>query len=123
MGHPVEPSSEGVYLALERALAEARCVPSNLAAVYWHGTGTVQNDRTEAEAARRLFGTDAPIGTTTKGVFGHAMGASAALSILAAGETIATRLLPPVAGLHETEFPHMNLLTGDFAKVGEGPLL
>jgi 3-oxoacyl-[acyl-carrier-protein] synthase II len=120
--HPVEPSAEGIAQSLDRALAGAGRAPSSLAAVYWHGTGTVQNDRAEAEAARRVFGADAPAGTSTKGVFGHAMGASAALSILAAAETITTRLLPPVAGLEEPEFPHLNLSAGRPAEVGDGPV-
>lgn len=121
--HPVEPSAEGVCDAVQHALAEAGHRPADLAAVYWHGTGTIQNDRTEAQAARRMFGGDVPPGTTTKGAFGHAMGASAALSILAAGETIKSHRLPPVAGLEEAEFPELNIVAGRFAEVGTGPVV
>lgn len=107
--HPVEPSVGGVCEAVGVALRESRSSPHDLSAVYWHGTGTVQNDRTEAEAAKRIFGRPVPPGTSTKGTLGHAMGASAALSILAAAETIRSGLLPPVAGLEDPEFAHLNL--------------
>lgn len=120
--HPVEPSAEGIVDSIQRALGEARQDAADLAAVYWHGTGTVQNDRSEAEAADKLFGANAPIGTSTKGAFGHAMGASAALSILAAAETTRTRVIPPVAGLNESEFPHMRLVQGKATSVSSGPI-
>jgi 3-oxoacyl-[acyl-carrier-protein] synthase II len=121
--HPVEPSVDGVCDAVRRALAEAGRSPRDVTAVYWHGTGTVQNDRTEAEAARRLFGDEAPIGSATKGSFGHAMGASAALSILAAGETIRSRLVPPTAGLEEPAFPNLRLAQASPAEAAAGPAL
>jgi 3-oxoacyl-[acyl-carrier-protein] synthase II len=120
--HPVEPSADGICEAVQRALADAGCVAPDLAAVYWHGTGTIQNDRAEAEAARQLFGAAVPPGTTTKGAFGHTMGASSALSMLAAAETVKSHLLPPVAGLEDIEFPHLNLVTETSAQVNPGPV-
>jgi 3-oxoacyl-[acyl-carrier-protein] synthase II len=120
--HAVEPSADGVRTALQHALNDAGLRASDLTAIYWHGTGTVQNDRVEASAALALFGNAAPPGTTTKGAFGHAMGASAALSILAAGETITSGVLPAVAGLQHCEFPHLNIACGEPVKVKRGPV-
>ena len=120
--HPVEPSADGLSRALERACVESRNSPRCLAGVYWHGTGTLQNDRTEADVAKRLFGSAAPPGTSTKGAFGHAMGASSALSILAAGESLSSRRLPPVAGLNDTAFPWMNLVMGEPRQLVDGPI-
>lgn len=120
--HPVEPGADGLERALRAALAEAACQPGDLAGVYWHGTGTVQNDRTEAVVAQRLFGNAAPPGTSTKGSFGHAMGASAALSILACGETLQSGHMPQVAGLEDSEFPDMHLVQGSRRRLPPGPL-
>jgi 3-oxoacyl-[acyl-carrier-protein] synthase II len=120
--HPVEPSVEGVCFAVSRALADAGRAASDLAAVYWHGTGTVQNDRTEAGAALRLFGERAPSGTSTKATFGHAMGASGALSVRAAAETLATCIVPPIAGLEDPEFSKLNLVMGDCREIPGGPV-
>lgn len=120
--HPVEPGADGLERALRAALAEACCQPRDLAGVYWHGTGTVQNDRTEAIVAQRLFGDAAPPGTSTKGSFGHAMGASAALSILACGETLQNGDMPPVAGLEDSEFPDMHLVQRSRRRLPAGPL-
>lgn len=121
--HHVEPSTQGVVDAVRHALDEARCAPAEVSAVYWHGSGTVQNDRVEAEAARQLFGSNVPPGTATKGAFGHTMGASAALSILAAAETIATGALPPVAGLEQSEYPHLRMAADGVMKVDCGPVV
>lgn len=120
--HPVETSPQGVCDALNEALDEAALLPTDLAAVYWHGTGTIQNDRTEAQAATKLFAGSPPPGTSTKGAFGHAMGASAALSLLAAGETVTYRRLPPVAGLEHPDFPDLNLTMTESREVAGGPI-
>lgn len=120
--HPVEPSLEGVCHAMHQALADARCAPSDLCGVYWHGTGTLQNDRIEAAAAESLFQRRVPPGTSSKGAFGHAMGASAALSVAAAIETIASGLMPPVASLENPEYPDMNLVMGTARRITPGPV-
>jgi 3-oxoacyl-[acyl-carrier-protein] synthase II len=46
-----------------------------------HGTGTVQNDETEARAIRAVFGTKSnqPYINSTKGLIGHTLGASGAI--------------------------------------------
>ena len=121
--HAVEPTTRGIADAARHALDEARCAPTEVSAVYWHGSGTIQNDRAEAEAACQLFGSEVPPGTATKGAFGHTMGASAALSILAAAETIAAHTLPPVAGLEEPEYPQLRMATDQPMQVDPGPVL
>jgi 3-oxoacyl-[acyl-carrier-protein] synthase II len=120
--HPVEPSADGISFAIQRAIQEARLTPKDLVAIYWHGTGTIQNDRAEAAAASQVFGSAVPRGTSTKGVFGHTMGASASLSIMAAAETVQTGLIPHVGGLRESEFGHLNLVTQQPAHVHPGPV-
>lgn len=121
--HSVEPSVDGLQAAIARALASAGKSPTDIAAVYWHGTGTIQNDRTEAEVASRLWGDAPPPGTSVKGAFGHTMGASAALSFLGAGETLSTGKLPPTAGLKVPAFDALNIASGAPVDVSDGPIL
>ncbi len=120
--HVVEPTSAGITDAVRAALDEARVRPEEVSAVYWHGTGTRQNDEAEAAAAGDIFGV-CPPGTSTKGVFGHAMGASAVLNLLAARETLRCGLLPPTAMLDAPAFPHLNIVAGQPALVPRGPVL
>lgn len=106
--HLVEPSVDGLEEVLHGALGAM--APEKVGGVFWHGTGTRQNDATEAEAARRVFGTAIPPGTSVKGIFGHTMGASSAFSILAAGDALASGFVPVVAGLERPDFTDLNLV-------------
>jgi 3-oxoacyl-[acyl-carrier-protein] synthase II len=111
--HSVEPSADGIASALRNAISQAEIAAKDIGAVYWHGTGTIQNDRAEAKVAHEVFGDNVPPGTSTKGVFGHAMGASCALSILAACETVNSGIIPHVAGLENVAFDNLNLICGE----------
>jgi 3-oxoacyl-[acyl-carrier-protein] synthase II len=121
--HAVEPATDGIVMAIRAALEQAKVRTSELLGVYWHGSGTIQNDAAEAEAAAVLFGRRSPPCTATKGTFGHSMGASAGLSTLAACETVRTGRLPPINGLRETTFPWLDLVKGKPRVVQRGPLL
>ena len=69
-----------------------------------HGTGTEANDRVEAEAIYRVFGERARTIaiSSTKGLHGHAIGASGAMELLATVLGFRRGLLPASAGLGET---------------------
>lgn len=82
--HQTAPEPDGRYLerALRTALTHAQ-VPA--AAVDWihaHGTGTRDNDRTEAAALARVCGT-VPV-SSSKRVTGHTLGAAALFGTVAA---------------------------------------
>lgn len=121
--HSVEPSVEGLHAAIAKALAQAGVRAEDIAAVFWHGTGTLQNDRTEAEVARLLFGDRTPPGTSVKGAFGHTMGASAALSVLAATEALFLGTLPPTVGLAVPAFEHLRIVQDGPQAIAPGPVL
>lgn len=78
--------SGATIVALGRsALAAAGRRPEDVAHISAHGTSTVQNDRTEAQAFRALLGAradDVPV-TALKSMTGHAIGASGALETAA----------------------------------------
>lgn len=56
---------------LRGCLEDAEIEPGELDGVVAHGTGTVANDRAEAEVLQRIFGVHAPKVVTPKAVIGH----------------------------------------------------
>jgi 3-oxoacyl-[acyl-carrier-protein] synthase II len=120
--HAVEPTAAGIEKAIRAALDEAHIKPEEVACVYWHGTGTIQNDAAEAQAAAALFSAPPP-GSGTKGVFGHSMGASGLLNVAAAVESLKTGILPAAYGLDSPAFPEMNIVANKATVVTDGPAL
>jgi len=86
--HMSSPHPEGIgaKLAMERALASARLVPTDIDYINLHGTATRVGDAAEDLAVAALFGHDTPC-SSTKGQTGHTLGAAgiveAILSVLA----------------------------------------
>lgn len=88
------PDGAGAEQSMRAALLSAGLTPDAVTAIYAHGTGTPLNDAMEAEAVARIFGTVPPI-TSTKGQYGHAMGASGALNLAFAVQTAREGVIPP----------------------------
>jgi 3-oxoacyl-(acyl-carrier-protein) synthase len=101
--HVVRPDERGTgaVLALRRALADAGLEPDAIDYVNTHGTGTPQNDPVELAAITQVFGERAasiPI-SSTKGMLGHALGASGAGETVICALALRERFLPPTVGL------------------------
>jgi 3-oxoacyl-[acyl-carrier-protein] synthase-1 len=81
------PDGEGAYLAMKKALENARLAPDQIDYINAHGTGTGNNDLSEGTAIMRLFGNKIPPVSSTKMYTGHttsaAGGVEAVISILA----------------------------------------
>ena len=71
----VSPSPEGAARAMRLALAEAR---SPIDYINAHATSTRLGDMSELEAIREVFGSDIPAISSTKGLSGHSIAATAA---------------------------------------------
>lgn len=69
-------SGEGAYLAMKGALEMSEISRKNIGYINVHGTGTPNNDASEATAMKRLFGTEIPAYSSTKGFTGHTLGAA-----------------------------------------------
>ena len=121
--HIVEPNPEGVRCVLEEAIEQAGLTSNDINGIYWHGTGTKHNDRTESLVSELMFGEKSPPCTSTKGSLGHTMGASGAYNILAACATNETGLISPVASLIESEYPNLDVVQGAPREVQPGPVL
>lgn len=120
----VSPSGQGAVECMRAALADAGVGPGDIGHVNAHGTGTAMNDRVESASLHEVFGSHPPPVTSTKGVTGHAAGASGAFEAAAAALTLHHRLLPPLAPDHQPDpdIP-LELVTGGTRPWEPGPLL
>jgi len=75
------PGGEQIERMIRAALADADLTPRDVDYVNAHGTGTRNNDQTEAEAIDRIFGKSARV-NSTKSLIGHTIGASGAIEAL-----------------------------------------
>jgi 3-oxoacyl-[acyl-carrier-protein] synthase II len=100
-----DANGRGLELAIRSALDEAGLTPADVEFVSAHGTGTLVNDRIEADVLRRVLGRRAPETpvNSIKASIGHTMGAAAALEavmcLLAGREGV----VPQTLGLEEPD--------------------
>ena len=66
-----QPSSEGSYIAMQRALTDAHVMAEDIDYVNAHATSTQQGDEEEAIALSRLFGGKKAWISSTKSMTGH----------------------------------------------------
>ncbi|MGB2984500.1 MAG: beta-ketoacyl-[acyl-carrier-protein] synthase family protein [Phycisphaerae bacterium] len=81
--HMAQPHSESIIACLNNALGAAGLPPDAIDYVNAHATGTLQGDQAEAEALRAVFGAGNVPVSGLKGYFGHTLGASGALELIA----------------------------------------
>ena len=72
-------NGEGAFLAMREALEMAGLQPSDIDYVNAHGTGTPNNDQSESVALQRIFGSNLPPVSSTKGFIGHTTSASGSI--------------------------------------------
>jgi 3-oxoacyl-[acyl-carrier-protein] synthase II len=97
------PGGVGAIACMELALADAGVTTADVVHINAHGTSTPLNDAAEAEAIAKVFGHPSPAVTSTKGVTGHALGASGALEAAAVLLAMEHKLIPPTGGLKELD--------------------
>ena len=73
------PDGEGAYRAMKEALQLADIQPDQIDYINAHGTGTPNNDLSESQAVKRLFGDNAPPMSSTKQFTGHTTSASGSI--------------------------------------------
>lgn len=98
--HPASPDPEGkgALTAMKAALEDAGVPVSAIDYISVHGTGTVENDLTEAKALHALFGENAPPLSSIKGSIGHTLGASGAIEAGIAALSIKEGRMPGTTG-------------------------
>ncbi len=103
-----DPHGKGALNAMKAALEDAGVPPSEVDYISVHGTGTVENDFTEARAIRALFEERPPPLSSIKGSMGHSLAASGAIEAGIAAMSIKEGLMPGTTGCARPD-PHLGL--------------
>lgn len=97
--HVSRPSGVGIRQAMRSATEMARLSPAQVDYINAHGSGTIDNDRVEAEAIHEVFG-DHPVPvSSTKHYFGHTLGAAGAIEAVVSVLVLREQSLPPNLGM------------------------
>lgn len=124
--HITAPSPDGAGAArcMELAIDDAGLAPGDIAHINAHGTSTPLNDRCEADAISKVFGTSGPPVTSIKGITGHATAAAGAIEAVSVALTIDRREIPPTAGLvHLDPEISLDVVTGSARPWQPGPVI
>ncbi len=98
--HPAQPhpDGDGAFSAMEKALFDSGTEASSIDYINLHGTGTIDNDRSEAAAVIKLFGNNIPPLSSIKGLIGHSLGASGAIEAVVSTMAIKEGFIPANTG-------------------------
>jgi 3-oxoacyl-[acyl-carrier-protein] synthase-1 len=95
------PEGKGAQAAMQKALEVANLSPAKIDYVNAHGTGTANNDSSEAAAMQTIFQTNVPPFSSTKAYTGHTLAAAAGIEAVISILSIN----------HKTIFPNLNCHT------------
>jgi 3-oxoacyl-(acyl-carrier-protein) synthase len=98
--HPTapDPQGRGAARAMKAAVADAGISLADVGYINLHGTGTPDNDLSEARAVGTLFGDRQPLLSSIKGAFGHSLGAAGAIEAVVSAIGISQNLVPANTG-------------------------
>jgi 3-oxoacyl-[acyl-carrier-protein] synthase II len=124
--HNTAPDTDGAgaIACMHQALADAHLAPEAIGHVNAHGTSTPLNDAAEAAALVKVFDTDGPPVTSTKGVTGHLVGAAGAVEAVIALLAAREGRVPPVPNLADPDVePAVDLVANQPRPIAAGPVL
>jgi 3-oxoacyl-[acyl-carrier-protein] synthase II len=105
--HMTAPRPDGreAARAIRAALADARIAPERIGYLNAHGSSTPLNEPAESRAIRAAFGvlTDRIAVSGTKGLYGHALGASGAIEAAITAMALDREILPGTCNLEEPD--------------------
>jgi 3-oxoacyl-[acyl-carrier-protein] synthase II len=95
------PDASQAARAMRLALQDGHVAPSEVSYVNAHGSSTPLNDPTETAAIRQVFGdhSEKLQVSSTKGYYGHALGASGAFEVAISALALEREWLPPTLNL------------------------
>ena len=98
--HPAQPHPQGLgaLTAMQLAVQDAGLNPEQIDYINLHGTGTLDNDRSEALAVKAMFGQSPPPVSSIKGALGHSLAASGAIEAVVAVHCIEQGWIPVNTG-------------------------
>jgi len=108
--HPAQPhpDGKGALAAMRCALTQAGVAPNQIDYINLHGTGTVDNDRSETKAINQLFDDAPPSLSSIKGATGHSLAASGAIEAVVAVHAIEQGRVPANVGCRHID-PDLNV--------------
>ncbi len=100
-----DPDGEGPVLCMEMALHDANVLSEDVGYINAHGTATVQNDKIETLAIKRVFGEHAYglAVSSTKSMTGHLLGASGAVETIYSALALRHQILPPTINYRDSD--------------------
>ena len=101
---------EGMAATMEKALANAGVVKSEVGYINAHGTSTELNDRYETMAIKQVFGDLAgciPV-SSSKSMIGHTIGAAGAIEAIITVQALKEGILPPTINYNDPD-PDLDL--------------
>jgi 3-oxoacyl-[acyl-carrier-protein] synthase-1/3-oxoacyl-[acyl-carrier-protein] synthase II len=103
--HPAtpHPRGQGALAAMQAALMDAGISTSDIDYINLHGTGTLDNDISEARAIDTLFSGKKPLLSSVKGACGHSLAAAGAIEAVIAALSISSSLVPANVGCHRPD--------------------
>jgi len=108
--HMTNPSEKGIENAMKNAVNFSRINPQEIDYISAHGTGTIENDKTECRALKNFFNSTLgriPV-SSIKSMLGHTMGAASALEAIACCLVVKKGIIPPTINI-ESQDPLCNI--------------
>jgi 3-oxoacyl-[acyl-carrier-protein] synthase II len=103
------PDGSSVARAMALAIQNAGLTPSDIDYINAHGTSTPHNDLVETRAIKTVFGHSPKVPvSSTKGMTGHCLSASAAVEAVICCEALRRGIIPPTMNLQEPD-PELDL--------------
>jgi len=97
-----DPSARGAIAAIKQALLMGDIDKKQVGYVSAHGTGTLANDRMEANALFHIWGEDI-VTSSIKANIGHTLGAASAIEAVVCVKALETGMLPHTLNLVEKD--------------------
>ena len=94
-----DKNGDGIMLAIERSLCDAKLNIKDIKLVNAHGSGTRINDAVETKVYNNLFSNSSCLIFATKGAFGHTLGATGALEAMCLIMALNNKFVPPIYNL------------------------
>lgn len=103
--HATQPTPEGAARAMQAAIEEADIKTGDIQYINCHGTGTVVNDRAEAQAMSMVFGEKLSdvYATSTKSALGHLLGTAGSMEAVITTLAITKKQIPPMINLDQPD--------------------
>lgn len=111
-------NSEGMVIAIKKALKSAGIDEDGISFIAAHGTGTVYNDAMEMKAFQAVFKHKKPV-YSIKGGTGHTLGAAGLIEMIIAMRALREKNTPPTVNLKQADDDALGWVSSKRCYIGE----